>query len=71
VGQGLPLCVWGSAHQTSPDPPVFSQGIQWTPVEFFDNTIICNLIESVSCPQSQGPRSGSQLPPTAPGATSG
>ncbi|XP_075301937.1 unconventional myosin-Ia isoform X2 [Opisthocomus hoazin] len=25
------------------------EGIQWTPVEFFDNTIICNLIESSKC----------------------
>ncbi|NXK15475.1 MYO1A protein, partial [Herpetotheres cachinnans] len=25
------------------------EGIQWTPVEFFDNTIICNLIENSKC----------------------
>ncbi|NXJ86917.1 MYO1A protein, partial [Trogon melanurus] len=25
------------------------EGIQWTPVEFFDNTIICNLIENSTC----------------------
>ncbi|NXD88231.1 MYO1A protein, partial [Halcyon senegalensis] len=25
------------------------EGIQWTPVEFFDNSIICNLIENSKC----------------------
>ncbi|XP_064354683.1 unconventional myosin-Ia isoform X3 [Dromaius novaehollandiae] len=25
------------------------EGIQWTPVEFFDNSIICNLIENGTC----------------------
>lgn len=35
-----------------------SQGIQWTPVEFFDNSIICDLIENVSsCPQCGAVRS--------------
>ncbi|OWK51841.1 Unconventional myosin-Ia [Lonchura striata] len=37
------------------------EGIQWTPVEFFDNSIICNLIENVSCPPSAGIL-GFQLP---------
>lgn len=41
---------------------IYPQGIQWTPVEFFDNSIICNLIENVSCPPSAGIL-GFQLPP--------
>lgn len=40
---------------------ICSQGIQWTPVEFFDNSIICNLIENVSCLPSAGIL-GFQLP---------
>lgn len=42
AGAGLSVCL---TH-------ICSQGIQWTPVEFFDNSIICNLIENVSCPPS-------------------
>lgn len=43
----------GGAHGAGfvNDTPLL-QGIQWTPVEFFDNSIICDLIENVSsCPQ--------------------
>ncbi|KAI1229839.1 Unconventional myosin-Ia [Lamprotornis superbus] len=36
AGSGLSVCL---TH-------IYSQGIQWTPVEFFDNSIICNLIEN-------------------------
>lgn len=43
--------------------PVCSQGIQWTPVEFFDNSIICNLIENVSCPLVPGARVRVPAPP--------
>lgn len=43
--------------------PICSQGIQWTPVEFFDNSIICNLIENVSCPPVPGARFGVPAPP--------
>lgn len=42
--------------------PLCSQGIQWTPVEFFDNSIICNLIENVSCLPAPGARAGVPAP---------
>lgn len=47
------------------------QGIPWTKVDYFDNGIICNLIEHVSsCPLSSGtppfPDFLSILPPLSP-----
>lgn len=59
--------VWGSMHLT----PICSQGIKWTPVEFFDNSIICNLIENVSCPPVPGARFGVPAPPIIPGVNWG
>ena len=67
-------CPWGRAQAVRVPrgqgsvclTPVCSQGIRWTPVEFFDNSIICNLIENVSCPPVPGSQRGVPSPPPLP-----